>query len=147
MDRWEREGLRSANFGMRNQVDHILDTLAEQRARLCEVQQQLDTVRCTATSTDGLVEVTVDSAGALTDVRFTQDALRSTVEQLGRSVTEAGRAAVRRAHEQTKEIIAPVAAVADAMPDLADLVTGAPSLREPLEFETTTDRTIPSDSN
>ncbi|MEV2218651.1 YbaB/EbfC family nucleoid-associated protein [Nocardia vinacea] len=135
MDRWEREGLRSANFGIRNQVDHILDTLAEQRASLAEVQQRLETMRSTATSADGLVEVTVDNSGVLIDVQFTADALRSTAEQLGRSVTEAGREAARRAREQTEQLLAPVVSATEAMPDLPDLVLGAPSLREPRQVE------------
>ncbi|WP_327100785.1 YbaB/EbfC family nucleoid-associated protein [Nocardia vinacea] len=135
MDRWEREGLRSANFGMRNQVENILDALTEQRAHRAEVQRELDTARCTATSADGLVEVTVDNSGVLIDVRFTADAARSTADQLGRSVTEAGRAAASRMREQTTQILAPVAAAVQAMPDLPDLVLGASSLREPVEAE------------
>lgn len=135
MDRWEREGLRSANFGMRNQVEQILDALAEQRERRADVQRQLDAARSTATSADGLVEVTVDSTGVLIDVRFAADAQRSTPAQLGRSVTEAGREAARRVRERTEQILAPVVAAADAMPDLPDLVPGAPSLREPREVD------------
>ncbi|WP_454196995.1 YbaB/EbfC family nucleoid-associated protein [Nocardia sp. Marseille-Q1738] len=130
MDRWERDGLRSANSGIRNQVDHILDALAEQRTHLTDLHEKLSAVRCTATSADGLVEVTVDAGGVLTDVRFTPAALRSTPEQLGRSVTEAGREAARSAREQHAEIIAPIAAEAGSVPDLPDLVPGAPSLRE-----------------
>ncbi|MFI7667857.1 YbaB/EbfC family nucleoid-associated protein [Nocardia sp. NPDC049526] len=135
MDRWEREGLRSANFGIRNQVENILDALAEQRAQRDEVQRVLDTARSTASSTDGLVEVTVDRSGVLVDVRFTADAASSTAEQLGRSVTEAGREAARRVREQAAQILAPVTAAVHAMPDLPDLVVGAPSLREPGEVE------------
>ncbi|WP_067698993.1 YbaB/EbfC family nucleoid-associated protein [Nocardia jejuensis] len=133
MDRWEQEGLHSANFGMRNQVDHILDALAEQQARLTEVQQRLDAARITVASADGLVEVTVDSAGVLTDVTFTAAALRGTAEQLGKSTLETGREAARRAQEQTREILAPVAEAGAAMPDLSDLVPGAPSLRDGLD--------------
>ncbi|MGO4616387.1 YbaB/EbfC family nucleoid-associated protein [Nocardia sp. 2YAB30] len=133
MDRWEREGLRSANYGMRNQVDYILNQLAEQRAHLSEVQEKLAAARSVAKSADGLVEVTTDSGGVVTDVRFAAEAVRSSLEQLGRSVTEAAREAARLASEQTQEIIAPITAAADAMPDLSDLVPGAPSLREPLE--------------
>ena len=131
MDRWEREGLRSANNGIRNQVDDILDTLATQQAQLARVQAQVDAVRVTVTSADRLVEVTVDSAGVVTDVRFTAAAVRSTPEQLGRSTTEAAREAARQAHEQHRAIIAPLTDAADAMPDLSDLVPGASSLREP----------------
>ncbi|MEU0503421.1 YbaB/EbfC family nucleoid-associated protein [Nocardia sp. NPDC005998] len=135
MDRWEREGLRSANFGMRNQVEQILEALAEQREHRADVRRRIDAARGTATSADGLVQVTVDSAGVLIDVRFTADAQRSTPAQLGRSVTEAGREAARRVREQTRQILAPVVAAADAMPDLSDLVSGAPSLRERREVE------------
>ncbi|MEV4128152.1 YbaB/EbfC family nucleoid-associated protein [Nocardia sp. NPDC049707] len=135
MDRWEQEGLRSANFGIRNQVESILDALAEQHANRAEIERKVDTARATATSADGLVEVTVDRSGVLIDVRFTADAAHSTAAQLGRSVTEAGREAARRVREQTTQMLAPVAAAIHAMPDLPDLVLGAPSLREPSEVE------------
>ncbi|MEV6139421.1 YbaB/EbfC family nucleoid-associated protein [Nocardia sp. NPDC051990] len=135
MDRWEQEGLRSANFGIRNQVEDILDALAEQHASRAEVERKLDIARATATSADGLVEVTVDRSGVLIDVRFTADAAHSTAAQLGRSVTEAGREAARRVREQTTQMLAPIAAAIHAMPDLPDLVLGAPSLREPSAVE------------
>ncbi|MBY8862746.1 YbaB/EbfC family nucleoid-associated protein [Nocardia sp. CA2R105] len=131
MDRWEQEGLRTANRGIRNQVEDVLDAYEEQRALLPEVQAKLAAARASATSADGLVEVTVDTAGVLTEVRFEPKALRSNREQLGRSVTEAGREAARRAQEQARAILAPIAAAADGMPDLPDLVPGSPSLREP----------------
>ncbi|MEU7630363.1 YbaB/EbfC family nucleoid-associated protein [Nocardia sp. NPDC049220] len=129
MDHWEREELHSATFGMRKQVDQMLDVLAEQRARLDEIQQQLVTAQYTASSSDGLVEVTVDSAGVPTEVRFTKGALRNTVDQLGRSTTEAAREAARRAQEQVRQLVTPIAAAADVLPDLPDLMPGAPSLR------------------
>ncbi|WP_067670609.1 YbaB/EbfC family nucleoid-associated protein [Nocardia miyunensis] len=132
MDRWEQQGLRSANSGIRNQVEHILDAYEEQRAQLSEVQTRLAAARSTAKSADGLVEVTVDTAGVLTEVRFAPEAMRSNPDTLGRSVTEAGREAARRAHEQAQTILAPIAEAAAAMPELADLVPGAPSLRDPL---------------
>ncbi|MGW4090441.1 YbaB/EbfC family nucleoid-associated protein [Nocardia sp. NPDC004750] len=129
VDRWECDGMRSANSGIRNQVDHILDALAEQRTHLSEVRDQLAALRCTAASADKSVEVTVDAAGILVDVRFAPTALRSTPEQLGRSVTEAGKQAARLAREQHAAIIAPIVAEAGSIPDLPDLVPGAPSLR------------------
>jgi DNA-binding protein YbaB len=140
VDRWERDGLRSANSGIRNQVDHILDALAEQRTHLAEVHDKLAAVRCTAESADKLVEVTVNAAGVLVDVRFAPAALRSTPEQLGRSVTEAGRQAARLARDRHAAIIAPLVTEAEAVPDLPDLVPGAPSLRavwEPADHDST----------
>ncbi|WP_330231442.1 YbaB/EbfC family nucleoid-associated protein [Nocardia sp. NBC_00508] len=132
MDRWEQEALRSANDGMREQVDQMLDLLVEQRQQLAAVQQQLETARCSASSADGLVEVTVDATGVLVDVQFSTDALRSTADQLGKSVTDAGRAAAQRAQQQMQQMIAPIA---EAIPDLPDLFPRAPSLRDPLERE------------
>ncbi|MFE7798462.1 YbaB/EbfC family nucleoid-associated protein [Nocardia sp. NPDC057440] len=130
MDQWERDGLRSTNSGIRNQVERILDTLTEQQAQLARAYEQLAAVRASASSADGLVTVTVDGAGVLTDVWFAQQAFRSTRETLGRSVTEATREAARLANIQNEAITAPLAAGADAMPDLPDLLPGAPSLRD-----------------
>ncbi|MGY1948874.1 YbaB/EbfC family nucleoid-associated protein [Nocardia asiatica] len=130
MDRWERDGLRATNSGIRNQVDHILDALAEQRTHLRQVRERLSAVRCTAESADKLVGVTVDTAGVPVDVRFAPAALRRTPEQLGRAVTEACQEAARLAREQHAAIIAVITDDAEAIPDLPDLVPGAPSLRE-----------------
>ncbi|WP_328407945.1 YbaB/EbfC family nucleoid-associated protein [Nocardia sp. NBC_00403] len=130
MDQWERDGLRSTNSGIRNQVERILDTFTGQQAQLAAAYEQLAAVRASASSADGLVTVTVDGAGVLTDVRFAQQAFRSTPETLGRSVTEAAQEAARLANKQNEAITAPIAAGADAMPDLPDLLPGAPSLRD-----------------
>ncbi|MBF6172120.1 YbaB/EbfC family nucleoid-associated protein [Nocardia blacklockiae] len=127
MEIWEQDALRSANYGMRNQVDRMLDLLAEQQSRVAEVRQQIEAARHSAKSADGSVEVTVDSSGVLVEVQIADAALRGTAEQLGRSVAEAGRAAARQAQEQTRQLLAPFA---EEMPDLPDLVPGAPSLRE-----------------
>jgi DNA-binding protein YbaB len=130
MERWESDGLRCANYGIRNQVEHMMETLAQQRAQVSDVYKKLAAVRATASSADGLVTVTVDGSGVLTDVQFAQGASRKTLEKLGQSVTEAGREAARLANEQNETITAPITTGADAMPDLPDLVPGAPSLRD-----------------
>ncbi|WP_051023306.1 YbaB/EbfC family nucleoid-associated protein [Nocardia pneumoniae] len=126
MDPWEQEALRSANLGMRKQIDQVLDALADQQTRLTAIQEELETKRVAASSVDGLVEMTVDIAGVVTDVRFSADARRVTLDQLSRSVTEAGREAASRAQLYTREMLA---SIADAFPDMPDLVAGAPSLR------------------
>lgn len=129
MDEWERSGLRSANYGMRNQLDRMLDTLSEQQRRMAEIHEELATARVTARSADGAVEVTVDSAGALADLRFTDASRHHGLERLRGCVLQAYEEAVRRAREQTSALIAPLAEAAELSPDLPDLVPGAPSLR------------------
>ncbi|MEU4314028.1 YbaB/EbfC family nucleoid-associated protein [Nocardia sp. NPDC024068] len=129
MDEWERSGLRSANYGMRNQLDRMLDTLSEQQQRMGEIQAELAAARVTAQSPDGAVEVTVDSSGALVDVRFTDAARRHGLDRLRDCVMQAYAEAARRSREQTSALIAPLAEAAELSPDLPDLVPGAPTLR------------------
>ncbi|MBF6317480.1 YbaB/EbfC family nucleoid-associated protein [Nocardia cyriacigeorgica] len=106
------------------------DELDEQRACVPEAFAELARARCEARSADGLVRITVDGRGALTDVHLDPAALKAGAEQLGRVLTEVGRQAARRAAELTREIAAPLLAPGETMPDLPELVPGAPSLIE-----------------
>ncbi|GAB2561334.1 YbaB/EbfC family nucleoid-associated protein [Nocardia heshunensis] len=129
MDRWEREGLRAANAGTRNQVDHMLDILEEQQIYLIGVQDKVTAIRATATSGDRLVAVTVDAAGLVAEVSIEPEALRGNADDLGRSVAETARQAAAAARAKVQELLAPVLESAESMPDFADLVPGAPSMR------------------
>ncbi|MQY28230.1 YbaB/EbfC family nucleoid-associated protein [Nocardia aurantia] len=129
MDRWEREGLRAANNGLRNQVDRLTDDFERQRDRLSEVYKQLEILRLQATSNDRLAEVVVDGSGAVAEVRLTAASMRATPEQLGRSITEAARAAAGLAAARVAELTADVTAGLDDLPDLPDFAPEAPSLR------------------
>ncbi|GAB2693645.1 YbaB/EbfC family nucleoid-associated protein [Nocardia thraciensis] len=130
MDRWEREGLRSANNGMRNQLDHLLDAFERQQARLTEVYKQVETSRTQAVSPDSSVEVTVDAAGVLTDLRLTPAALRHSPDQLSRSIVEAVRTAAHQAQHQAEALTAPVDADLDDLPDYTDITPDAPSFHD-----------------
>ncbi|WP_433710598.1 YbaB/EbfC family nucleoid-associated protein [Nocardia sp. CA-084685] len=133
MDQWELESLRSANNGMRNQIDYAMDIYEKQQAQLAEIQQQLDALRVQASSSDQLAEVTVDSAGVVTDVRLTAQAMRAKPENVGRAIVEAAQAAARAARSQHDALIAPIVDIAELMPDLPDLVPGSPSWRDARE--------------
>ncbi|MFI5535470.1 YbaB/EbfC family nucleoid-associated protein [Nocardia sp. NPDC051900] len=126
MDRWEREGLRSANNGMRNQFEHLLDSFERQQGRLADVFRELENARTQASSPDQSVEVTVDAAGVLTDLRLTAAAMRQTPEQLSRVIVEVALAAAHQAKQQAEALAAPL----DDLPDLPDISPGAPSLNE-----------------
>ncbi|WP_406231570.1 YbaB/EbfC family nucleoid-associated protein [Nocardia sp. NBC_01009] len=130
MDEWTHDGLRSVNNGLRNQVNDILDAYEQHQARVVEAYRQLETIRVQATSPDQLVVVTVDAQGVLSDVQLTMAAMRTTPEQLGRSITEATQAAARAAQERAEALIAETSAAADDMPDLPDIVPDAPSLSD-----------------
>ncbi|WP_280472835.1 YbaB/EbfC family nucleoid-associated protein [Nocardia asiatica] len=107
-----------------------MDEYEQQRSELAEIGEQLQDVRGEASSPDGFVTVTVDCSGVVTDVRLDPKALRTPPEDLARIVTETARAAARLAHQQVTDTISPITDIVGSMPDLAELLPGAPSLRE-----------------
>lgn len=107
-----------------------MDAFERQQQQVAEIRRQLAELQVAARSSDGGVEVTVDSAGAVLEVRVTPAAMRVTAEQLSQTITAVAREAVRRAKEQTETVLAPLAEAAGELPDLPDLLPGAPSLRE-----------------
>ncbi|WP_433733147.1 YbaB/EbfC family nucleoid-associated protein [Nocardia sp. CA-129566] len=134
MDRWKREGLRSANSGLRNQIEHLLDSYEQQQPRLAEMFRQLEAVRGQANSPDQSVEVVVDANGVLTDLTLTAAAVRKSPDQLARTILDAVQEAVGRARAQHTALTAPVAAELDDLPDLSDIVDEVPNLREVRTF-------------
>lgn len=129
VDRWKREGLLSANNGLRNQVEQLLDAYERQQQRLAETYRQLEAMRVQAASPDRSVQVTVDSSGVLADLSLTNSALRKSPEELARCIVEAVQEAARHAREQQGALAAPVTAGLEDMADLSDLVPEAPGLR------------------
>ncbi|WP_063047737.1 YbaB/EbfC family nucleoid-associated protein [Nocardia pseudovaccinii] len=134
MDRWKREGLRSANSGLRNQIEHLLDSYEQQQPRLAEVFRQMEAVRAQASSPDQSVEVVVDANGVLTDLTLTAAAVRKSPDQLARTILDAVREAVGRAREQHTALTSPVGTELEDMPDLSDIADEAPNLREVRAF-------------
>jgi DNA-binding protein YbaB len=131
MDRRERDELRSANEQYRRQAEQWLTAWEEQRAAVTGVVEQLAALRCAARSADGLVTVTVNAGGVVDEVRLEPHAFRqSSPERLGRSITEAAKSAALAVQQQSQQIISPVVSSADDLPDLPDLIPGAPSLKE-----------------
>ncbi|NNH73207.1 YbaB/EbfC family nucleoid-associated protein [Nocardia uniformis] len=126
MESLGREDLSSADDGVREQIDQVAAALGEQQTRLAEVHQQLDAVRCTAGSADGLVQVTVDATGVLTEVRFGAGARRTSLDQLGTAVAAASREASQRARARTWELMA-------SFSQTAGLVPGPPSFGSALQ--------------
>ncbi|MEV0295960.1 YbaB/EbfC family nucleoid-associated protein [Nocardia sp. NPDC050710] len=134
MDRWKREGLRSANNGLRNQVERLVDSYEEQQSRLSEIYRQLETLRLQAGSSDGSVGATVDANGVLADLSLTAAALRRPPDELARLIVQVAQEAARRAREHSESAAAPVAASLDGEPDLSDILGEGPTLRDIREF-------------
>ncbi|MGK8524496.1 YbaB/EbfC family nucleoid-associated protein [Nocardia asteroides] len=109
----------------------LLELFEQQRRDLAEAQSALASTTVTAWSSNNLIRVVSNAAGVPVEVHVEPEAFkRSTPEKLGHSITEAAQAAARMALEATKQAVAPLQASADEIPDLSDLVPGAPSIRD-----------------
>lgn len=122
-----RVQLEARNAAMRQQVNSLLAGLDRQTAALHSAQAQVAEMTSQATSADGLVAVTVNAAGIVTDVKFTPSAFdRSTPDKLARSVVAVIQQAAADAQQKVEAVLAPVRG---DLPDLPDVFPGAPSLQ------------------
>ncbi|GAA5058355.1 YbaB/EbfC family nucleoid-associated protein [Nocardia callitridis] len=127
----EQSELRARNNALRDQVDSMLSAFDEQRRELTEAQGQLAAATGEAWSSDNLVRVVCNVAGIPLEVQLDEGAFkRSTPQKLGRSIAEAAQAAAAIAARKSAELFAPVNNLADEIPDLSDLIPGAPSIKD-----------------
>lgn len=128
---FDREGLRVREQELQGQIDSMLATLDRQTQDLHAAQQQVTQLRVTGESADGLVQVVVNSVGGVVEVHLAPDAFRrSSPESLGRAMTDAARRAGVAAHAESMRIMGSIVSATETLPDLPDLVPGAPSLRD-----------------
>ncbi|MGV9862462.1 YbaB/EbfC family nucleoid-associated protein [Rhodococcus koreensis] len=128
---FDREGLRVREQELQGQIDSMLATLDRQTQDLRAAQHQVAQLRVTGESADGLVQVVVNSVGGVVEVHLAPDAFRrSTPESLGRAMTDAARRAGEAAHAESMRIMGSIVSATETLPDLPDLVPGAPSLRD-----------------
>ncbi|WP_067646840.1 YbaB/EbfC family nucleoid-associated protein [Nocardia harenae] len=120
---------RAGNDALRAQVESMLESYEQQRSALVAAQQHaLEPV--TVWSPDNLVRVTATVAGVV-EVHLEPEAFkRSTPASLGPVITAALREAASRAAAQQAEALAPFTEL--PLPDLPDLVPGAPSTADVL---------------
>jgi DNA-binding protein YbaB len=70
-------------------LDEWVAGFERKAARYQEMQHRVDEVRLSATSPSGVVTVTVDANGVLTDVRFSDRIVQTTPEELSRQLLDA----------------------------------------------------------
>ncbi|MEU8897981.1 YbaB/EbfC family nucleoid-associated protein [Nocardia sp. NPDC048505] len=127
----EREALRARNDALRGEVDSLLATFAEQQREFAAAQARLATATVTAWSSDNLIRVTANSAGVPLEVHVDPEAFkRSTPQKLGLAITEATQAAARLAGEEAQRAFGSIEQLGADIPDLPDLVPGAPSIKD-----------------
>ncbi len=112
---------------MKNQVDELLEQFNRQTEQLHEAQAAAAQATATLTSPDGLVTVTVDAAGVLSQLRFAPNTFeRSNPESLARTVQDLVRRGTLQVKQQVAELMRPLT---EDLPDLSDFIEGAPSLK------------------
>ncbi|MEV6274071.1 YbaB/EbfC family nucleoid-associated protein [Nocardia sp. NPDC051832] len=127
----EGEALRARNDALRGEVDSLLATFEQQQREFAAAQARLATATVTAWSTDKLIRVTANSAGVPIEVHVDPEAFkRTTPEKLGGSITEATQAAAKLAGEEAQRAFGSVEQLGTDIPDLSDLVPGAPSIKD-----------------
>ncbi|MGY0503342.1 YbaB/EbfC family nucleoid-associated protein [Nocardia sp. FBN12] len=125
MDDWSAP-TRAENDALRAQIDSMLDTFNTEKAVLLDAQSHA-TELVSVWSADGLVRVSGTIAG-VSEVHISADAFKKTTpESLGSSVTEAISELSRRTAQTQQQALGPLSG---SMPDLSDLVPGAPSMKD-----------------
>ncbi len=108
--------------------EDIQSGLDRQAAELRQRQDELAQQSTKVTSEDGLVTARVDASGTVQEVQLSPKAFeRSRPEQLARTITSVVREASGRANQAMRAQFEPMT---EDMPDLSDILPGAPSFKE-----------------
>lgn len=119
------------NDAARHELTEALALLQEHLAELAVVERERAALSATAHAADGTVMVTVDALGvvsaAVVDETYADE---HDFADLGGFFTEAAQAAAADVARRSAELLAPLAARRAHFPSLADVVDGAPDLRD-----------------
>ncbi|HEY3752248.1 MAG TPA: YbaB/EbfC family nucleoid-associated protein [Pseudonocardiaceae bacterium] len=93
----------------RDEVAQLLADYRRSREQLASVHQALQSITESASSPDGLITVSVDSAGTLSGLKIADDAYRGyRPAELADAVLRATRSAAVRAGERARQALEPV---------------------------------------
>ncbi len=112
---------------MKDQVDTLLENFERQTAQLREAQEAASQMSATVVSQDGLVRATIDATGTLAKLEIQPNAFeRTNPAQLANTVLTLVRQGSLQVKQQVADLMAPIT---EGLPDLSDLIEGAPSLQ------------------
>ncbi|MFI9449150.1 YbaB/EbfC family nucleoid-associated protein [Amycolatopsis sp. NPDC052450] len=112
---------------MKDQVDTLLEQFERQTAQLRDAQEAASQTSATVVSQDGLVRATIDATGTLAKLEIQPNAFeRTTPAQLANTVLTLVRQGSLQVKQQVADLMAPIT---EGLPDLSDLIEGAPSLQ------------------
>jgi DNA-binding protein YbaB len=133
------------NDGARHELTEALALLQEHMSELAAVQGKRAALSASAIVADGTVVVTVNANGVVSNAAIDESYLdEHDLAELGDFVTAAAQAAAREVDRQSAELLAPLAERRARFPSLADVVDGAPDIRELLAHVHLADQRRPS---
>jgi len=123
----DRASLEARNAAMKDRMDTLLEQFERQTAQLRDAQAAAAETSAEVTSPDGLVRATIDASGALAKLEFAPHTFeRTNPAQLAQTVQNLVRHGTLQVKQKVADLMAPIT---EGLPDLADLVEGAPSLQ------------------
>jgi DNA-binding protein YbaB len=132
---------------MRVEIDGLLEEFAQANDHLAKTQSDLASTTVTTWSTDNLVKVDSNAIGIPVDLHIEPTAFKHcTPDELARSVLEAMQTAARQADQAGQHAITPFQALAAGIPDLPDLIPGAPSVKDLFADTSVTSPAAPADA-
>ncbi|MBL1072866.1 YbaB/EbfC family nucleoid-associated protein [Nocardia sp. 2] len=130
MEQWERDQVQEANAHLRTVVDGLQADFDRGVAELADINRDLAALKVHATTPSDLARVTVNSDGQVVEVTITDDAFaRCTPKQLAAELGSAIHGAMEAVATVRQRMLAPLTSIVEGMPDLDEMMPGAPSLR------------------
>lgn len=126
----ERARLDARSAELREKVDELLGDFTARTEALRQAQQAAAAVTATLTSKDGLVRVSVDATGLVTELHIAATAFDHTrPDTLSRTISDLLRQATIQVRRQTAELMRPIR---EGLPDLSAISDDAPKLDDML---------------
>ena len=118
--------LAARNAALRERVDGLFDRFTRETERLRQARESMAALSAEVLSPDGLVQVKINSAGELAGLWISATAFeRTRPEALARTISDLVRRGTAQVRQRKAELMGPFA---ESMPDLSDVIEGAPSL-------------------
>jgi len=118
----------------------------EHLANIAAIQRQQAALTATASVAAGMVQVSVNARGVVTETRIDHDYLDEyDVEALGHNITDVAQQAAATVQRRASALMAPLMERRAALPSLSEIISGATDLRDS-EFQVPSVSTAPPNS-
>lgn len=99
-------------------------------AQANDARRQRDALTASVSVERGRITVVVNASGSIVQTRFSEDVDDLGYSQIARATLQAAQQAAAEVKRKSEELLAPLRAARAALPQLPDLIEGAPRLRD-----------------